>query len=489
MPEPARTRVAPSPTGDPHVGTAYQALFNKAFAESTGGQFLLRIEDTDQARSTKASEEMIFRALRALGLEWNEGPDVGGPHAPYRQSERTAIYQDHAARLLERGAAYRCFCTSERLASLRAAQEASQQPPRYDKNCSVIPPAAAVLRAASEPFVVRLDVPREGSTVVQDDLRGEVPFQNALLDDQVLLKSDGFPTYHLANVVDDHLMEITHVIRGEEWLPSTPKHVLLYAAFGWQPPRFLHTPLLRNPDRSKLSKRKNPTSLDWYASEGILPEALVNFLATLGWSHPDGVDRFTYADFVASFNWDRFSLSGPIFDMARLLHLNGLWMRSLTPAQLLERVMAGSFTRRSGADRSVLAGAAELIHDRLTKLSEFDELTDYFFEEPSIADGAELVGKKADPAAVREVLRELGARLARLSEWRHAAIESTVREAAQASGLKPKDVFMSVRVAVTGRSVSTPLFETMAVIGREAVGRRLEAAASVLSRGTFPPSR
>jgi glutamyl-tRNA synthetase len=471
--------VAPSPTGDPHVGTAYQALFNKAFAERTGGQFLLRIEDTDQTRSTRASEEMIFRALRWLGLGWDEGPDVGGPHAPYRQSERTAIYREHADLLLERGAAYPCFCKPERLESLRAAQEAAKQPPRYDRTCSAIPPDEARARAASEPHVVRLLVPPEGSTVVHDELRGDVAFENLGVDDQVLLKSDGFPTYHLANVVDDHLMEITHVIRGEEWLPSTPKHVLLYEGFGWRPPRFLHTPLLRNPDRSKFSKRKNPTSLDWYRGQGFLPEAMVNFLGTLGWSHPDGSDFFSYAQFVERFDWDRVSLAGPIFDMAKLTHLNGLWIRSKPVEEVARLLLEGGFTRHGGADRALFMAAVALIHDRLTTLVEFDDLTAFFFDDPAEVPVKDLVGK-AGPNVTRDVIEAVRRRLEDLRPWAKEGIEATVRELAGASPLRPRDVFMSLRVASTGRTVSTPLFETMAAIGRDATLRRLTAACNLL---------
>jgi len=480
---PVRTRVAPSPTGDPHVGTAYQALFNKAFAESQGGCFLLRIEDTDQTRSTRESEEMIFRALRWLGLAWSEGPDVGGPHAPYRQSERTEIYRRHAEDLLARGAAYRCFCTAERLAALRAAQPEGAS---YDRACAALPAAESAARAASEPHVVRLRVPAEGKTLVHDRLRGTLEFENALVDDQVLLKSDGFPTYHLANVVDDHLMEITHVIRGEEWLPSTPKHVLLYQAFGWEPPAFIHTPLLRNADRSKFSKRRNPTSLDWYKAEGYLPEALVNFLGTLGWSHPDGAEFFPYGEFRDRFTWDRVSLSGPIFDMAKLAHLNGQWIRSLSPTELRSRVVDGGFTRHAGADGALLDGASELVRERLTRLAEFDEMTAFFFDEPVLDDPAALLGKKGEPAAAAAFLADLDGRLAALADWTTASVEGAVRGAAEASTLKVRDALMGARVAVTGRPVSTPLFETMAVLGRETVARRLAAARSLLSGASAP---
>lgn len=475
---PARTRIAPSPTGDPHVGTAYQAVFNKALAEATGGRFLLRIEDTDRTRFDAASETMIFSALRWLGLGWHEGPDVGGPHAPYRQSERLPIYARHAQALVESGAAYRCFCTAERLDGLRAAQAASKQPPRYDRNCSAIPAAESASRASREPHVVRLRVPSEGTTVVQDLVRGEIPFENALIDDQVLLKSDGYPTYHLAVVVDDHEMAVTHVVRGEEWIPSTPKHVLLYRAFGWPVPIHCHTPLLRNPDRTKLSKRKNPTSLEWFKAAGYLPEALVNFLCTMGWSHPEGLDKFSWEEFRAAFTLERIHLGGPIFDLARLDHLNGLWLRSFPPKELRERLVGGGYTRHAAADPALLEGAIPLVHDRLTRLAEFDDLAAFFFEEPSPG-RADLVGR-AEPVPAREALSAILARLEAAAEWDLPGIEAVMRSVASGGPLKKKDLFMATRVAITGRTVSTPLFETMHVIGRETCLGRLRAAIAVV---------
>jgi glutamyl-tRNA synthetase len=475
----ARTRIAPSPTGDPHVGTAYQAVFNKALAEASGGQFLLRIEDTDRVRFNAASEGMIFRALHWLGLHWDEGPDVGGPHAPYRQSERLAIYASHAGDLIARGAAYRCFCAPERLERLRAAQSATKQPPRYDRACSPLNAAESARRGASEPHVVRLRIPPSGTTVVKDLIRGDIPFDNALLDDQVLLKSDGYPTYHLAVVVDDHEMGITHVVRGEEWIPSTPKHLLLYAAFGWTPPLHCHTPLLRNPDRTKLSKRKNPTSLEWFKAQGYLPEALVNFLCTMGWSHPDGLDKFSWAEFCDRFTLERIHLGGPIFDIAKLDHLNGLWIRSLSVEEVGRRVVDGGFTRHGSAAPELLHGALALVHDRLAKLSQFDDLTGFFFEEP--ASDATAMKDQADGAAIAGAFREAIGGLEGANEWSVPAIDAVMRGVAASGALTKKDLFMAARLAVTGRSVSTPLFETMHVIGRERSLSRLRAAVTALN--------
>jgi len=287
-----RTRVAPSPTGDPHVGTAYTALFNYCFARKSGGQFLLRIEDTDLARSNPQSQQAILHSLRWLGLEWDEGPDVGGPHAPYQQSRRSEIYRSHAARLLEQGHAFRCFCTPERLTQLREIQQRAGLRPGYDGRCLQLSPAEVeTLLVGATPFVVRMKIPEQGICVVNDLLRGPIEIGWESVDMQVLLKQDGMPTYHLANVVDDHLMEITHVIRGEEWISSAPKHILLYNYFQWPIPLFCHLPLLRNPDKSKLSKRKNPTSLLYYQRMGFLPEALVNYMGLMAWSMPEGRAR------------------------------------------------------------------------------------------------------------------------------------------------------------------------------------------------------
>ena len=283
-----RTRIAPSPTGDPHVGTAYMALFNWAFAKHHGGEFILRIEDTDQARSTSASEQVIFDALRWLGLHWDEGPDVGGPHAPYRQSERRESYGQYAQQLIDGGHAFHCFCTKQRLDEVRSGQQAAKQTTRYDGRCVGLSADEVSTRInAGEAHVVRMRVPEEGACTFVDELRGEITIPYSQIDMQVLVKADGMPTYHLAVVVDDHLMEITHILRGEEWLNSVPKHKLLFEYFGWDMPTLVHLPLLRNPDQSKLSKRKNPTSITYYRDEGFLPEAFLNYLGLMGWSMPD----------------------------------------------------------------------------------------------------------------------------------------------------------------------------------------------------------
>ena len=478
---PVRVRIAPSPTGDPHVGTAYIGLFNLVYARHHGGKFVLRIEDTDQTRSTRQSEEAIYRSLRWAGLTWDEGPDVGGPYAPYRQSERTELYRQHVDVLLQRGAAYRCFCTAERLDEVRRAQLQAKQSTKYDGHCRSLSSAESAERhAAGEPHVVRLAFPTAGQTTVPDQIRGPIVFENTQIDDQVLLKTDGFPTYHLANVVDDHLMEITDVIRAEEWISSTPKHVQLYAAFGWEAPRFWHMPLLRNADKSKISKRKNPTSLEYYERIGILPEAMRNFLGMLGWSMPDEREKFTLDEMVQNFTFARLSLSGPVFDLKKLEWLNGQYIRELAPAELARRV-----------SEYVLSAArvlevAPLIHERIERLDQFVPMTAYLFGalEGELDYGWELLVPKkkftGTPKDVHDALLEAAESLDVVREWTPPAIEAPLRALAERLGWKAGDLFTPVRVAVTGRTASPPLFETMVALGAAICRARLRAAAEKL---------
>jgi len=479
MPDVVRTRIAPSPTGDPHVGTAYVALYNYAMARKHGGQFVLRIEDTDQARSNPASERMIFDALHWLGLAWDEGPDVGGPCGPYRQSERTEIYREHAAVLVERGAAYRCFCTRERLDRLRAEQREAKVQLGYDGHCRALDPGEAARRAAAdEEHVVRLAMPTEGEIEVNDLLRDTVTFAAAQIDDQVLLKSDGFPTYHLANVVDDHLMGITHVIRAEEWLSSLPKHVQLYRAFGWQPPVFCHLPLLRNDDSSKISKRKNPVSLNHYRRAGFLPEAMLNYLALMGWSMPDERDMFTLDEFVAAFDLAGVRLGGPVFDLTKLTWLNGRWIRELDDAELLARLRADLLS-----DHYMLQ-VMPLVHERIETLEEFFSYASFFFVGEVPYDDAarsKLVIKDKTPAQSAKILRLLlDETVDPILDWRAEVLEEALRAFGERYELSAKQLFMPVRVAVTGRAATPPLFDTMAVLGKEICRRRLRTAIEVL---------
>jgi len=481
-----RVRIAPSPTGDPHVGTAYIALFDMAFARHKGGRFVLRIEDTDRERSTKESEEAIFRALRWVGIEWDEGPDCGGPYGPYRQSERCDIYREHAQKLIDSGHAYYCFCTPERLAAMRDEMQKKKLPPKYDGLCRGLAPDEVRRRLdAGEPAVIRLKVPLDGETSYVDLIRkkGEpVVFQNSVIDDQVLMKSDGFPTYHLANVVDDHLMKITHVVRAEEWVNSTPKHILLYKAFGWEPPDFAHMPLLRNADRSKISKRKNPTSLDWYREQGFLPEAMLNFLALMGFSAENGEEVFDLDTMVHEFSWDRVSTSAPIFDLTKLEWLNGVYIRNMSVDELTERLRP--FAQEDRLDEGEkTARIVSIIQERLKTLSEFDKWTWFFFTDELDYDPGLLVAKKMTPETAADALRECVAAFDAAGEWSAAALEELGRALCEKLGLKATQLFMTLRIAVTGGAASPPLFESMEILGRDRCVARMKTALSRLESG------
>ncbi len=487
---PVRVRIAPSPTGDPHVGTAYIALFNYVFAKKHGGKFLLRIEDTDQVRSTRASEEAILRALKWIGLNWDEGPDIGGPCGPYRQSERSAIYKEHAFSLIERGAAYPCFATAEELEEMRKAQIAAGKTPQYDRRYRGLSRSEAQARMqAGQPYVVRLAMPLEGQTRFVDGLRGEIVIDNATIDDQVLLKSDGFPTYHLANVVDDHLMGISHVIRAEEWIISTPKHVQLYHAFGWQPPAFLHMPLLRNPDRSKISKRKNPVSLDYYRDAGFFPEALLNFLALMGFAFGGDREKFSLEEMIGVFDFAKVSPGEPVFDLAKLSWLNGMYLREMSSAELLRRL------RDWRLGDEYLLRLLPLLRERMERLDQFIPATTYFLAGDLDYGGApgvlaQSVPKGRDQVATARVLSELCDHLEETirGDWTQKDLEAACRSFAEKSGWKTKELFMAIRIVVTGRSASPGLFETMLTIGKDLVRRRLRQASAMLLASAPAPS-
>jgi len=466
-----RTRVAPSPTGDPHIGTAYVSLFDYALARKNNGQFILRIEDTDRSRYVEGSEQQIFESLRWLGLDYDEGPDIGGPYSPYRQSERKSLYHKYALELVAKNKAYYCFCSSERLDKVREEQKKNKEVPRYDRFCRELS-AGELERNLNEkkPYVIRLKVPETLTTEFEDVIRGKIVFENKDIDDQVLLKSDGFPTYHLAVVVDDELMKITHVIRAEEWISSTPKHVLLYQAFGWKLPVFAHVPLLRNQDKSKISKRKNPTSLLWYKEQGYLPEAILNFLALMGWSHPQEKEIFSLEEFMDKFSLERVSPSGPVFDLTKLEWLNGEYIRQKTNEGLL--ALLKPFIKESWDDEKVKQ-VIPLIKERMKKLSEFPDLVDFFFEEPK-ADFAMVVQKGKAEQETREILKETAKYLDNDKFWvSHDELEKSMREFAEKHGWSAKDLFMTLRVALTGKTATPPLFDTMLVLGQDEVLTRL----------------
>jgi len=472
-----RTRIAPSPTGDPHVGTAYIALFNLCFARAHGGQFLLRIEDTDQARSTAESEQAILDSLRWLGLEWDEGPDVGGPCGPYRQSERTEIYARYARQLVEQGRAFVCYRTPQELDELREVRRAAGNSAALKPSDLLLPPEEAARReAAGEPAVIRMMVPeQEGSCAVEDMLRGTIELDWAMVDAQVLLKSDGMPTYHLANVVDDHLMGITHVLRGEEWINSAPKHKLLYEYFGWEMPRLCHLPLLRNPDKSKLSKRKNPTGILYYRRMGFLPEALLNYLGRMGWSMPDEREKFSLAQMLDHFDISRVSLGGPVFDVEKLKWLNGLWIREeLDDTALASRLEAWAYNRDN------LLKVLPHARNRMEVLSDLAPLAAFLVSGDLPLDATSFAAVKGEPETI---LRELQFALWRLEEERHWTrdnIWADLKGLADAQGVKIKDFLAPVFVAVAGSTASFSVVDAMELLGPDMSRARLRRAIEAL---------
>jgi glutamyl-tRNA synthetase len=469
-----RLRVAPSPTGDPHVGTAYMSLFNLAFARHEGGSFILRVEDTDRARFQADSEQQIYDTLHWLGLDWDEGPDIGGPYAPYRQSERLETYRPVADALLESGHAYLCWCTPERLAEMRERQQKAKLPTGYDRLCvGKTREERALLPGFAETPVVRMFVPDDAPLVFVDLIRGEVNAPRP--DDQVLMKTDGYPTYHLANVVDDHAMGITHVVRGEEWISSTPKHLLLYDWMGWERPAFAHMPLLRNADKSKISKRKNPAArLTWFFDEGFLPEALRNFLGLMGYSLPDGQEIFSIEEMVASFDWARVNPVGPVFDVEKLRWLSGHYMRTLDVADVAARIVA--FMGVTGDAADLVTRAAPLVQERIATLREASEMLQFLVVGDSFAVNADDAAKHLGGSAV-PILTAAAAALHEVPSFTAAEIEAVLRlDLVEGLGLKPKLAFGPVRVAVTGSAVSPPLFESIELLGRDTTLARLESA-------------
>jgi glutamyl-tRNA synthetase len=471
---PVRVRIAPSPTGDPHVGTAYIGLLNYLFARQRDGEFVLRIEDTDRTRFVASSEQMIFDALKWVGLTWQEGPDVGGPYGPYRQSERTGIYREYCDKLLETGAAYRAFETAEELEAERKQQLAARQPPRYNGRSRTMSEAEVAAEiAAGKPFTVRLKVPLEGATTFHDELRGDITFEHTNVDDQVLLKSDGFPTYHLANVVDDHLMRITDVIRAEEWISSTPKHVLLYKAFGWELPKFWHMPLLRNADKSKISKRKNPVSLNFYRDSGYLPQALLNFLGLMGGGMAQPTEQeivskglntkegdiFSLGEMIERFDFARISLGGPVFDLVKLKWLNGEYLRKLSPEDFFQAMRETVFSD------TYLKAIAPLVQTRIETLGSFGDMADFFFRDNVMPPESVWLPKKRTP---EETLAFAGEMLMVLegAAWNTPSIEAAMKLLGEAQGWSVKENFMLLRAITTGSTQSPPLMDSLIVFGK-----------------------
>lgn len=472
-----RTRIAPSPTGDPHVGTAYIALFNLCFARQHGGQFVLRIEDTDQTRSTPESEQAILDSLRWLGLDWDEGPDVGGDKGPYRQSERKGIYAEYVQTLLDAGHAFKCFRTADELNTLRVERkEAGVHSALKPSDLKLDDAEQARREAEGMPYVVRMMVPEEeGSCEVEDMLRGTMELDWSMVDAQILMKSDGMPTYHLANVVDDHLMGITHVLRGEEWINSAPKHLLLYKYFGWEVPTFCHLPLLRNPDKSKLSKRKNPTSILYYQRMGFLPEAVTNYLGRMGWSMPNGEEKFSLAQMQASFDIQRVSLGGPIFDVEKLSWLNGMWIREdLSDEQLADRL--GEWL----LNRDNLLKVIPHVKPRMETLSDVIPSTAFLAAGMLPLSEAQFSENKLDLDEQKKVLQFALWQLEALRQWQREDIFASLKVIADALEMKLKDFLAPLFIAISGSTASFSVMDAMVLLGSDLSRARLRHAIEVL---------
>lgn len=487
-----RVRFAPSPTGAPHVGNIRTALFTWLLARHTHGTMILRVEDTDRARFTPGSYEAIIDGLRWLGIDWDEGPDIGGPHGPYVQSERLPLYHEAAERLVEQGDAYYCFCTPERLDALREQQRRAGRPTGYDRHCRNLDKSDVRARlAAGEPAVVRFAMPTSGKIVIDDVIRGASTFDAAKLDDHVLLKSDGFPTYHLAATLDDELMKITHVLRGEEWISSTPRHLLFHRAMGAEPPVYAQLPLILGPDRKKLSKRNGDAAVSDYRDQGYLPDALFNFLGTLGWSLDDKTTLIGREDFIRHFDLDRVGSSPAMWDSKKLDWMNGEYVREIPDEELmrqvvdaLEEALPPEVTRP--VDREVVARALPELRTRLKRMADAASLTEYLYPQVVLDyDTDTLLGKKFadDLDGARDVLELSRQRLESVTDWDKHELERVARAAAEERGLKFGDFIGPVRVAVTGRTVHMPIFVVMEILGRTETLRRLDQAALMLATG------
>lgn len=458
-----RTRIAPSPTGqDVHVGSIAAALMNFAWARKNRGQFIIRIEDTDRTRLVPGGEKKMLETLEKIGLHADESPLMGGPYAPYRQSERLPLYKKYAEELVASGKAYYCICSSERLNEMRTAQQAKKQLPKYDRRC-YLDQQKVVKRIQSEqlPHVIRLFIP-DGKTEFSDTVRGEISIENRNLDDQVLLKSDGFPTYHLGVVVDDHEMKISHIIRGEEWLSSTPKHILLYRAFGWDLPVFSHISLLRNPDKSKLSKRKNPVWTSWYLDQGIFPTALLNYLALMGWSHPQGKEIFSLHEYIDVFDIKDIQKTAPVFDPVKLEWMNGEYIRKSQNSNLKTQIF--EFYRKKYPE-DIIEKTVPLIKERIRKLADYLPLCGFIFTPPQ--------KPEVDLSEKKGLLEKIGLALLTVSDWKAGKIGETMQDLAKKEGIKTGDFFMTLRLAITGKKISPPLNDSMELLGKEACISRI----------------
>jgi len=478
-----RTRIAPSPTGYPHIGTAYQSLFDFVYArKERSGKFILRIEDTDKKRFVEGAEKVIYDSLSWLKLNPDESPLVGGDFGPYKQSERLHLYQKYALDLVAQNNAYYCFCTAERLEEVRKEKEKNHLPPMYDGKCKKLDPKEVEQKLKdSTPHVIRMKIPENQEIIVNDLIRGEVKFNSQVLDDQVLIKSDGFPTYHLAVVVDDHLMEITHVIRGEEWLSSAPKHVLLYKYFNWKEPIWTHLPLLRNPDKGKISKRMGHSSIFWYKDQGYLPEALLNFIALTIWGRDKGKEIFSVQDMVSQFDFKKIRIASPTLDLVKMDWINGVYIRNLSAEDLKERLI--NFDPKiKELDEKILDKIIPFIQDRLKKLSEFWDLADYFFKKPQNSKdniiGLILAESKLGKV---ETAKNLGAVCnINPTSWNAPEIEKEIHKAQEKSQTLPRQFFMPLRIALSGKTQTPPLANIIEIIGKAEYQERIEGVKKLL---------
>jgi glutamyl-tRNA synthetase len=486
MKKPVRVRFAPSPTGYPHVGNIRTALFNWLFARRYGGRFIVRIEDTDIARRVEGAEKGILDSLRWLELDWDEGPDVGGDYGPYYQSQRLELYKDAAEKLIAQGDAYYCYCSPERLEAMRAEQVRRKQPPGYDRHCRDLTPEERARKEAEGIVpVVRFKVPLEGQTRFKDLIYGDVVFENNTLDDFVLLKSDGYPTYHLANVVDDSAMKISHVIRAEEWVSSTPRHLLLYQALKLEPPEFVHHPMILGPDRAKLSKRHGSVSILDYRDQGYLAQTMFNFLALIGWSLDDKTEIITRQELVENFSLERIGKTGAIFNREKLDWMNGVYIRNLSADEFFDAVQPYLMTDIHAGEALIgnedyVRAVLPLVQERAKTLLEVVELTRFFFVEELEYGAKMLIGKKMDKDATVKALKAAQESLKPLKTFDADSLEAVLRPLAPELGLKTGQLFGVLRVAVTGQTAAPPLFETMAVLGRERSLKRIAAALSRL---------
>lgn len=472
-----RVRFAPSPTGDLHIGSVRTTLYNFLFARQRHGKLILRIEDTDQERLVPTAIQSIYDGLHWLRLRWDEGPREGGPFAPYVQSERLPLYRGHAEQLVRAGSAYPCFCTRERLEEMRRQQRERKEVTRYDRLCRGIPPAEAAARVnAGAPHTIRLKVPLEGTVGIDDLVHGRVDWDLKTIEDQILLKSDGFPTYHLAVVVDDHVMGISHIIRGKEWLASVPKHLVLYGAFGWEVPPMAHLPQVLGPDRQKLSKRHGSTAVREFREQGYLPEALVNFLALIGWSPGTEEEVFTIEELVAKWRLEAVQKADALWDKKRLDYFNGIHIRRLPDEELAERLM---HFLPDGVSTDLVRAAVPYIKERLATLAEAGNMLEFLFKEEIDYPPELLLVKQRRPEETRQALALAAERL-REGAFTHERIEVALRALADELGWKAGDLFMAVRVAVTGKTVGFGTIESILLLGRERTVARLRNAMDCL---------